>query len=330
MIFNEQYSREEYEKIKSELKLDTKSGINNLGKKCHDFLLKYPRKNVYAEHNQNCIGNRLTDSKDCFYCFNCKDLEDCRYCMRLAVGIKQSMDYTGWGMNAELVYDCVACGDHVYNLKFCTNCTTNLTDCEYCHQCTGSRDLFGCVGLKKKQYCILNKQYTKEEYFALKEKIIEHMRKTNEYGEFFPSEICPFGYNETIAMDCFPASKEEVLKMGFQWRDPEVKEVQPQTCEIPDSIGDVKDSITNEVLVCAECNKNFKIISQELKLYRQMAIPVPHVCSACRHIKRMKKLDPPELWERKCAKCGETMHTCYAPNRPETIYCEKCYLKEVY
>jgi hypothetical protein len=186
------------------------------------------------------------------------------------------------------------------------------------------------VGLKKKQYCILNKQYTKEEYFALKEKIIEHMRKTNEYGEFFPSEICPFGYNETIAMDCFPASKEEVLKMGFQWRDPEVKEVQPQTCEIPDSIGDVKDSITNEVLVCAECNKNFKIISQELKLYRQMAIPVPHVCSACRHIKRMKKLDPPELWERKCAKCGETMHTCYAPNRPETIYCEKCYLKEVY
>ena len=34
---------------------------------------------------------------------------------------------------------------------------------------------FGCVGFKHKQYCILNKQYTKEEYEKLVQKIIKQM-----------------------------------------------------------------------------------------------------------------------------------------------------------
>lgn len=53
-------------------------------------------------------------------------------------------------------------------------------ECEYC---------FGCVGLKKKKYCILNKQYSKEEYEELKGKIISDMKRSGEYGKFLPYEM---------------------------------------------------------------------------------------------------------------------------------------------
>jgi len=104
-----------------------------------------------------------------------------------------------------------SCGDNVTNLKFCTTCTTNLTNCEYCNQLTGCDDMFGCMGLKKKRFCILNKQYSKEEYEDLRTKIIKHMLKTGEYGEYFPQDLCPYAYNETITMEYFPISKEEAL-----------------------------------------------------------------------------------------------------------------------
>lgn len=330
MVFNKQYSHKEYEKMKANFSLNTFSGVNDLQKKCAEFFLTQPHKNIQAEHNQNCIGNYIYDSKNCFYCFECKDLEDCRYCMRLVLTVKNSMDYTGWGANAELVYECVACGDSAYNLKFCTNCTTNLVDCEYCHQCTGSRNLFGCVGLKKKQYCILNKQYTKEAFDKLRLKIIEHMKKTGEWGEFFPANFSPFGYNETIAQDCFPLTKEEALAKGYGWKDAETKEVHAPTVHLADDINDVTDSITNEILVCSKCGKNYKITAQEFGLYRQMFIPIPRFCSVCRHVRRMGLRNPPRLWERRCDKCGTNIIAGYAPECPEIVYCEKCYLDAVY
>jgi hypothetical protein len=87
-------------------------------------------------------------------------------------------------------------------------------------------NLFGCSGLKSASYCILNKQYTKAEYEILVPKIIEHMMKISspsdegdahraggvmEWGEFFPSSMSPFGYNETVAQEYYPMTRDEVL-----------------------------------------------------------------------------------------------------------------------
>ena len=66
----------------------------------------------------------------------------------------------------------------------------------------------------------MNKQYTKEEYEELVPKIIEHMKTplTNpllggegmsERGEFFPMHSSHYAYNETIAQDFFPLTKEQ-------------------------------------------------------------------------------------------------------------------------
>jgi hypothetical protein len=81
------------------------------------------------------------------------------------------------------------------------------------------KNLFGCVGVKKDEYSILNKKYSREEYEVLVPKIIEHMKRTGEFGEFFPVSISQFGYNETSAQDYFSMTREQALQKGYKWRD---------------------------------------------------------------------------------------------------------------
>jgi hypothetical protein len=38
------------------------------------------------------------------------------------------------------------------------------------------------------------------------------MEKNGERGEFFPSSLSSFGYNETVASELYPLSKEEAIK----------------------------------------------------------------------------------------------------------------------
>ena len=314
MIFNKQYSAEEYAKLKTDFALDTQNGIEKLAQKCEEFFKTQPHKALQAEQNENSLGDHLYNSKNSQYCFDSKDLEDCRYCARISLNVKNSMDYNSWGDNAELVYESASCGHHIYNVKFCTTCESDFRDCEYCMQCNASANLFGCVGLKKKSYCILNKQYSKEEFLKMRDRIIEHMK--GEYGEFFPASMCPFGYNETIAMDYFPLTREEALKQGYQWKEPEESEFKVET---------------KEILACRACKKNYKLIEQELKFYKTLKIPAPEKCFHCRYADRMKKINPYKIFERACAKCGEKIKTTYTP-RPdgEIIYCEICYLQTIY
>ena len=73
------------------------------------------------------------------------------------------------------------------------------------------------------------------------------------FGEFFPDEISPFCYNETVAQELFPMSREKAVASGYRWKDPEKKEYKPTMSadDIPDNIDHVKDSIINEVIECA-------------------------------------------------------------------------------
>ena len=49
------------------------------------------------------------------------------------------------------------------------------------------------------------------------------MRSTGEWGEFFPHELSPFGYNETVAQEYFPMTEGEVKSRGWNWHTEEVK-----------------------------------------------------------------------------------------------------------
>jgi len=160
------------------------------------------------------------------------------------------------------------------------------------------------------------------------------MRHDGEYGEFFPVEKSLYAYNESVAQDFFPLTKKEVEKRGWKWRDqtdemPKVSKIIPAE-KLPSDIEDIPDDIVNWAIECETTKRPFRIIKQELEFYRKMKLPIPHFHPDERHRRRMALKNPRKLWERECAKCGRGMQTTYAPDRPETVYCETCYLKEVY
>jgi hypothetical protein len=160
------------------------------------------------------------------------------------------------------------------------------------------------------------------------------MRKTGEWGEFYPYALAPYGYNETSANDFYPLAKDQALAKGFKWSDYiipplEVKKT-IKASQLPDNIRDIPDDILNWAIECEATGKPFRLIKAELDFYSKMNLPVPHRHPDLRHAERQAMRNPRHLWSRTCMKCGKAIQTAYAPDRPETVYCEECYLKEVY
>jgi hypothetical protein len=250
--------------------------------------------------------------------------------------------------NPKLCYEGNGVGS-ASDLKFGV-ATSNTSSSYYIYSCvTNSSNLFACVGLNSKQYCILNRQYTKEEYESLVLKIIKHMNdmpyidskgRVYKYGEFFPSELSPFCYNETIAQEYFPLTKEQAIDQGYKWKDKEERNytIDIHNEDIPDNINDINDDITTKIIECAhkgtfnhQCTEAFKIIPEELSFYRRINLPIPRLCPNCRHYERLYQRNPLKLWHRTCMKpgCTNEFETSYSPDREEIVFCEKCYQNEV-
>jgi len=80
----------------------------------------------------HCI--RCEASSDCSHCRDCRSCHSCAYCI-----------------------ECSSCSGSAYLIR-CTACV----DCTYC---------FGCVGLVRKEFHILNVQYSRTQYFELLAKL---------------------------------------------------------------------------------------------------------------------------------------------------------------
>ena len=353
---NSQYTKVDYEeKIK---KISTGS-LKNFEPLIAEFEKMKERISVhrFAQiiNAPNSSGDHIENSKNISDSFGVYNSENLKRTIR-ASGVKDSHDVYGT-VNTELAYDSVAPSFRGSDALFVV---TNFSSrgIRYAMLCSSSSDLFGCIGLKNASYCILNKQYTKESFDKLRTRIIKHMNtmpyvdksgRVYRYGEFFPPELSPFAYNETIAEEYFPLSKEEALSQGYRWKDPEIKEykVTKLPKDLPDHIKDVDDGILKETIGCASnsdaqggrspdsqtsgCTTAFRIIKEELQLYRKMNLPLPRLCPNCRHYQRLKQRNPLKLWHRRCMKpgCMNEFETPYAPERPEIIYCESCYNAEV-
>jgi hypothetical protein len=147
-----------------------------------------------------------------------------------------------------------------------------------------------------------------------------------------------FAYNETIAQELFPISKEEAQKQGYKWFEPKAKNynITLKAENVPDSIGQLDEQILKEVIGCAhqgkcdhQCTEAFKITESDLNFYKHMGISVPKLCPNCRHFARLTQRNPIKLWDRSCAKCEKEIKTSHAPERPEIVYCKQCYNAEV-
>ena len=371
-FFNEKCTREEYEEKVKAYQLHTRAGIEKGWADSRAFWKKFPNKNHQGIKNLNSTGSYVTNSKNVKESFLVRDSENMKYCQYIqeTPGSKDCYDFSNWGDASEMVYEAVSCGSGVQNVKFAWLNQEHVHNMEYAMACTNSsHDIFGSVGLRKKEYCILNKQYTKDAYEATVEKLKQHMDempyvdsagRIYKYGEFFPIEFSPWAYNETIAQEYFPLTKEEAITKGYRWRDLDAKNYQPTIVaeNIPADISTVADEITGEVFECAhkgECNqgctKAFRVIPNELQFYRKIGIPLPTLCPACRTLERLKMRLGIKLFDRKCqcagtisgngeytngakhlhgdASCENEFKTGFDPANSEIVYCEKCYQEEV-
>lgn len=94
----------------------------------------------------------------------------------------------------------------------------------YCIQTEMSSFCLGCIGLKNKSYCILNKQYSKEDRYEKVDEIFAKMDAEWTLGQFFPATMNPFYFNDTAAYLIDPTfTKEEVIAKGYLRRDEPIK-----------------------------------------------------------------------------------------------------------
>ena len=356
-IFNVQYSKEEYKKIKEEFNLHSTSGINAIRSKFDEFVKNSIHKFSHSVKTVDSSGDNLENTSNVKNSFDINEAQDSRNLTWGGFGLRDSMDAgPGVGIQSDLLYDCF---DTALQASMClwTIVVYHSFDVRYSINCHSCEHVFGCHGLRNKKYCILNKQYTKEEYEVLIPKIIEHMNTTPyidakgrifTYGEFFPYEISPFAYNETVAQEYFPLEKNEILQNGWTWYDRADRHYAITMSEdvIPDTIARANENIFNEIIECrnqglekAGCTTAFRVTKEECEFYKKLDVPIPHYCPNCRHYNRLLLRNPLKLWHRTCMceksghnheeRCKNEFETSYAPNRPEMIYCEGCYQKEV-
>ncbi len=331
-FMNNKYSREEYFKKINEYNLSSYTVRQFLYQEwIKIYFEKAYHRSMLIENSINCTGNMIANSKNAINCFDAEDMEDSKNIYFTVNGLKDSMDVYHIGVLSELMYESHAIvrssnviGSHL---------SYDNTNIFYCDSCHNSNELFGCVGIKKGSYMIFNKQYTKEDYFILKDKLIHHMKETKEYGEFFPAMLSPFGYNETVAQIYMPLTKEEALTRGFRWNDNMPGTYGKGTVDmdkIPDDIKDIPDSFTKEIFTCTKTGRNYNIIPEELAFYRNHNIPLPRMHPDERHINRISLRPERKLYKGKCAVSGADIQVSYPPERrPKMIVSDEIYKREV-
>ena len=342
-IFNKQYSKEEYDAFLKQHPFSSNLGLKWWQENTLPIWNSFPHRQNMILKSINSTGNNISECKNAKNCWESTKIENCKN-LTISGWIKDSYDCSCYGA-AELNYEC-AHGGGAYNSKGLLFCTSNdalkkmtINNVEYSAFTTNTSNCFGCVSVKGGEYIILNKKYTKEEYENFLPKIIKHMSdmpyvdvkgRVYKYGEYFPVEFSPFGYNETTALEVFPLNKEEALQKGFLWND-YVSDIKYEfsNYEILDDIKDVKDDILEKVLKCENSGKAYKIIQMELSFYKKAGLPIPRLCPAERHNIRMKMLLPFKLYKRECAYCKKEIETSYSKDRPEIVYCVDCYQREV-
>ncbi|MBI3619511.1 hypothetical protein HY213_05775 [Candidatus Peregrinibacteria bacterium] len=326
-IFNEQKTREEYDDFLSTFQSSSWSQRKRYHEMFEQFLRNHPRPHATFHHMEECTGNFIAESRNVRESFFIQYGENLKHCFNLYDTANDCRDHSFFGRHAELIYESCACGINISRLSFCFWCRNGSSDLLYCSYCDACRNCFGCNGLRRKEYCILNTQYTKEEYEVLVPRIIEHMRRTGEWGEFFPESLSPAPRNRSLAQRYFPLTKDEVLRHGLTWFEEDPREFPGSidAISLPDGL---PESNAPLVVRSGLSGQPFRITSQEIERYREFHVPLPRLTYEESMDERAKKLGGIRLYERTCAKTGKNILTTYPPDAPWIVWDRDVYERE--
>lgn len=336
-FFNQQYTPEQRQEKVDQYKIHTHTGLQKAKNDFMQFVAKFPRPAVTQNNSENCTGSNIYNAKNCHFCHVVEEAEDCRYGAIFGY-CKDVYDTDSNGLS-ELSYEVLAVGwtskaSRNQRLMFSVM-AIDANNIRYSFSCLHSNNCFGCVWLKKHQYCIFNKQYTPEEYEKEVAKIITHMIQTGERWQFFPVSLSPFAYNETTAQDFFPLTQEQTLQKGHRRQDiakiaaiPEgIHIIEPQ--QVPEDITSF-DYQWPTAIRCQESGRGFILQKTEVEFYKTHNIPLPKFHPDIRHQNRLKHKHNHSLYLRNCDKTGEPILSIYPTDTPYQVWSKKSYDQQVY
>ncbi len=327
-IRNQQYSREDYFKELEKINMKSFKNLNLLKKEFENILKK---EGVHRENSNlkttNSIGNYLDNCDKCHNVFTWSDSQNCRNCLR-GLYSKDSIDQAvSWNTELSGNNSVVNGGYQIKNSMYSVGRYSEYLDiCEEVEYC------FGCVGLRKKKYCILNKQYEKEEYEVLRDKIIADMTARGEYGEFFPLNMSPCDFNFSNGMMYFgDVTKEEIIKKKGYWEDKDLSSSDgTSTLDLPDDLSEVDESISAKPLICPETGFRFNISKEEYEFYKRKGFALPRLHFDLRITKQTRKTATIQGYPYKCFYCKKDINAYYPPEWGyEKIACEDCYKQNI-
>ncbi len=327
---NQQLTKEEFEKKKAEWNFSSQKIYQKAKEYFNEMMESMAfHRAVEIDKSENTSGNHLSNCKDCVECFMTLKHENCVHDVFSGPNSLGTLDSLGtiggqWCYSSILPVYC-------YEAKFCfttdhskfVEYSAFLKNCEYC---------FGCCGLVGKKYHIFNKPYSEAEYFALKEKIIAHMKSTEEYGQFFPGYFAANPYEESWASFHFPLSREEQKERRFRLQENEEgkNENYASVSEIPDSSHDVSLDITQKVFWDEKAKKPFQIQKADIEFTQKLNIPLPNEFYISRIQDNFRWLFfDGSLRKTTCGKCNAEIETNWPEKYDGRILCEKCYLDTI-
>ncbi|HQH27069.1 MAG TPA: hypothetical protein PLP17_06705, partial [Oligoflexia bacterium] len=211
-IFNEQKTKKEYEQFLQQYNLGRHGSRMDLLERCAQFIQSFPHQPSRLINAEDCSGSYITNSKNLHQCCNASTSQDCGY---MVLCNKSKDCWRGFAINSELAYASLVLDSYnnLYSYSVFGGGHTLYSwflyqNCAHC---------FGCAFLRGKSYCVLNKQYTKDEYLALLPRIAAHMKATGEWGEFFPPAISPHAYGESWTGEFLaPIASNEAARRGYR------------------------------------------------------------------------------------------------------------------
>lgn len=336
MICNTQYTKEDYLTRKESIIYDPAT-YQEYTVSYQELLNQTNEVCMHIEKSENAIGDYINNSKNVLFSYDVNNSEEVKY-TRSARNQAESCYDVSYHKNSSLQLESASVVTQ-HNTPFTMFCrdsqsTYYSSDCHYVIDC------FGCVWLRHKQYCIFNKQYTKEDYELTVAKIIAHMIETNERGEFFHPSLSPFGYNETIAHEYFPLTPDSPLikkgQGGFSRSDYNSDVVIPAWAEVidrktnPDIAWLTDEQLLSKIHICEITNRPYRLVKPELEFYRKRHLPIPRRHPEQRHADRMALRPPRELHLRTCDKTGKEIISVYPQDVTFKVYGEEAYQQEVF
>ena len=339
-ILNQPVSPEEFEQVLVQWAFTARPRVELAKEQFEAFLKDKPLPHIISDSPADNTGNyllRCTSARNSYECadcdtiFHCHALHDARFCV----------DGYGFGRGLTEAAQFVSCGDSAKALLNCIECWHGVADLTYCTYCEESSNLFGCVGLRGKEYCIFNKQYSKAGYFENVKLIIEQLVETRVWGKFLSPQFSGYSYNHSSANKYMQLSRVTAKLMGYRWdeRDEVIRpsqllgtafsqggdvenSVEERFSEVPARLEEVNVSgLGTALFLCELTGKPFTIVKEEYQLYAALGVAPPARSFEQRHHERLMRLAPKRLLVRTTPE-GEEFKTAFPAGwrRPVLYY----------